>query len=255
MSNQGAVTDLVPLEPVKDVLASGRADSRLVTLLAHGSFAADQYEALRHVVEREAEGHGSFLLTVTSPAPGDGKTLTSVNLAVSLARRVGTRVLVVDADVRRPSVLPLLGLDESGLRGLTDVAKDPSMALSECVRYCREHRLFVLPAGEPTAAPYDVLSSPALGRLLLEARRHFHLVIVDTPPAVGFPDFRLLEKWADGSFLVVSEGVTPRKMLELALEIVDRQKAKGIILNRADVRGLERYYGNYYRSRRAHTGS
>jgi capsular exopolysaccharide synthesis family protein len=227
----------------------------VVTLLAHGSFAADQYEALRHVVEREAEGHGSYVVAMTSPAPGDGKTLTSVNLAVSLARRAGTRVLVVDADVRRPSVLALLGLDESVLRGLTGVAQDPSVALSETVRYCRDYRLFILPAGAPTTAPYDVLSSPAVGRLLSEARRHFHFVVIDTPPAVGFPDYRLLEKWADGSFLVVSEGVTPRNMLELALEIVDRQKAKGIVLNRADVRGLERYYGSYYRSRRAHTAS
>jgi capsular exopolysaccharide synthesis family protein len=242
--------EVVPLESVEPIGHTSKPDHGLVSLVAPGLFAADQYEALRHFVERQAETSGHKVMAVTSPTPGDGKTLTSINLAGALARGVGAQVLLVDGDLRRPAVFSQLGLDDSSCpKGLTQIALDGSLALREVVRYCPEHRLFLLSTGEPASTPYDVLGAPAMGRFFEEARRHFHFVIVDTPPAVGFSDFRLLERWADGSLLVVSEGITPRKMLELALDIVDPKKARGIVLNHADVKAVSRYYDSYYRQR------
>lgn len=240
--------DTVPLESVEPLADPARPDSTLVSLLAPGSFAADQYEALRHLVKWTAETRGHKVFAVTSAAPGDGKTLTSINLAGALAHGAGARVLLVDGDLRRPSVFAQLGLDETAYpTGLTQIALDGSMPLGQVVRYCPEYRLHLVPTGTPAGTPYDVLSAPAVGRFFQETRRHFHFVIVDGPPAVGFPDFRLIDKWADGSLLVVSEGTTPRKMLQLALEAVDTKKSMGVVLNRADVREVSRYYDAYYR--------
>lgn len=240
--------DTVPLDSVRPLASPPKPAPTLVSLLAPGSFAADQYESLRHLVKWTAETRGHRVFAITSAAPGDGKTLTSINLAGALAHGTGARVLLVDGDLRRPAVFAQLGLDEAAYpKGLTQVALDGSVALSEVVLHCPEHRLFLVATGAPAGTPYDILSAPAVGHFFEEARRHFHFVIVDGPPAVGFPDFRLIEKWADGSLLVVSEGTTPRKMLQLALEAVDKKKAMGVVLNRADVKDVSRYYDAYYR--------
>jgi Mrp family chromosome partitioning ATPase len=91
-----------------------------------------------------------------------------------------------------------------------------------------------------------VLRPPAAD-VLEDARQRFDFVIVDTPPAVAFPDYRLLEKWIDGSLLVICAGRTPRKMMESAISILDPAKALGIVFNGASG-GVSRYYGNYYGS-------
>jgi capsular exopolysaccharide synthesis family protein len=237
--------------PFQRARTTSPPDPHLVSLDSPRSFASAQYEALRHLVEREGESRGLKIVALTSPAPGDGKTLTSVNLALVLARSPAAQVLLVDADLRRPSVLERLGIDPSGEKGLAEAVADASLSLQRVVLHSPEVNLFILPAGRPPQAPYDVLSSPSLGPLFDRVRRHFHYVVVDTPPAVGFPDYRLLEKWVDGTIIVIAAGVTPRKMIESGLEMVDPKKALGIALNRADVAPLERYYESYYGSGRS----
>lgn len=239
--------EVVALGAVEPVAHTAKPDEALVSLHSPGTFAADQYEALRHLVEREAETSGLRVIALTSATPGDGKTLTSINLAAALARGAGLRVLLVDGDLRRPSVLSQLAVDPSSCpKGLAHYVHDASLPIEQVVRHCAEHRLYLAATGQTASAPYDILGSPAMGRFFEQARRHFHFVVVDSPPAVGFPDYRQLEKWVDGSLLVVSEGSTPRKMLELALGVVDPKKARGIVLNRADVQAISRYYKGYY---------
>lgn len=242
--------DLLPLDAVRPLEAPPQPRPTHVSLVAPGTFAADQYEALRHLVKWTAESKGHKIFAVTSAAPGDGKTLTSINLAGALAHGADTRILLVDADLRRPAVLHQLGIDHAVCpKGLAQAALDGSVRLSDVVRYCPDQRLYLLPTGSPAGAPYDVLAAPAAARFFEDARRRFHFVIVDCPPAVGFPDYRLIERWADGTLLVVSEGRTPRRMLRLALDVVDKKKSLGIVLNRADVRDVSRYYDAYYQQR------
>jgi protein-tyrosine kinase len=232
------------------IRSNSRPDARLVTIRDPGSFAAAQYEALRHLVERTSERTGLRIVAVTSPVPGDGKTLTAINLALALARARAARVLLMDADLRRPSVLDRLGLISDGEKGLTHAATSTLVSLQDVIRYSKEFNLFLLPAGHSSQAPYDVLSSPALARFLGLARQQFNFIVIDTPPTVGFPDHRLLETLADGSLLVIAAGVTPRRMVEMALETADPKKALGLVLNRADVGPMARYYDTYYRHHR-----
>jgi capsular exopolysaccharide synthesis family protein len=236
--------------PDVEHLATPFPDEHLVSLVDRESFAAEQYQILRGLIQRNTDATGLKVLAVTSPGPGDGKTLTSLNIAGALARNSRIRVLVIDGDLRRPAVLARLGVPVSGLKGLAEILTDPAVAFEVAVRYASDFNLFVLHAGASPQAPYEVLTSPHAPRLLNKVRKYFNYVILDTPPAVGFPDFRLLERWADGSLLVVGAGGTPREIVKLALDVVDRKKTIGIVFNRADVRRVASYYDNYYKKKR-----
>ncbi len=225
-------------------------DPRLVTLHDPESFAAAQYQALRHVVERARESRGLRMVAVTSPAPADGKTLTAINLSLALARSPELRVLLVDADLRRPSIFNRLGLRSHAVKGLAHAATSESVSVQDVIGYCPDFSLFLIPSGHSDLGPYDILSSSALTKFLEAAREQFDCIVIDSPPMVGFSDYRLLEERVDGSLIVVAAGVTPRRMVEMAIEAVDPKKALGLVLNRADVTSMARYYDKYYRHKR-----
>lgn len=226
------------------VAAPTDVDEHLVSLLNPTSFEAEQYRTLRHMVEQMNKDAHLNVMAVTSPAVGDGKTMTAINLAGALAQNPEARVLLVDADVRRPSVGARLGLGESARPGLVDAILNPGLALEDAV-----HRLpcnlSVLTAGPVLPAPYEVLKSPRLGELLEQARHRYDSILLDTPPVVPVPDCRLIAKRIDGFLVVVAAHMTPRKLLEEALNILEPSKIIGLIFN-SDDRPLSGYYGYYY---------
>jgi capsular exopolysaccharide synthesis family protein len=221
-----------------------RVAEQLVSLLAPSSFEADQYRALRHVVERLRRESGFHVLAVTSPGPGDGKTVTTLNLAGALAQSAGARILVIDADLRKPSVGDYLGLNLR-LPGLANAIADPDYELASVARQLEGFNLSVVPAGKSHIAPYELLNSPRLEGLLREARLQYDFVLVDTPPFVGLPDGRLIERGVDGFLVVVSAHRTPRKMLAEALNTIDPAKVVGVVFN-GDDRPTSEYYGYGY---------
>lgn len=206
-------------------------DRHLVSLLNPTGFAAEQYRALRHLVERWHKDAGLWILAVTSPAVGDGKTVTAINLAGSLAQAPEARVLLVDADLRRPAAARYLGLSDSGSAGLVDAILDQDLSLETVVRPCPPFNLTFLPPGRPPAAFYELLKSPRLGELLDETKQRYDYIVVDTPPAVPYPDCRLLGKWVDGFLFTVAAHKTPRRLLEEALHVVDPAKTLGLVFN------------------------
>jgi len=222
-----------------EILPSAAADPKLVSLLHPGTFAADQYRVLRHFVE-EKRAEGLSVVAITSPTAEDGKTLTVINLAASLAEAANSRVLLVDADVRRPSILARLGLGSRTPRGLVELVVEEQVRLEEVVRRVARTNLFLLPPGKLRTSPYEVLKSVRLSTLFTEARRSFDWVVVDTPPIVAFPDFRLIEKVVDGSVLVVRAHSTPGDAIEQAVGLLDPGKALGIVFNCADL--ASKYY-------------
>lgn len=217
-----------------------------MSLLAPTSFEAEQYRALRYVVEQMHKSSGLSILAVTSAAAGDGKTTTAINLAGALAQAPDDRVLLVEADVRRPSVTlgDRLGLGDSGAPGLVDVILKPGMALENAVQRHPRFNLSVLLAGWRPTAPYEVLRSPRLGELLAEARQRYDYIILDTPPLLVVPDSRVIGKWVDGFLVVVAYNKTPRKLLAEALNVLEPAKVIGLVFN-GDRRPLSGYYGYY----------
>jgi capsular exopolysaccharide synthesis family protein len=218
----------------------------LVSLLAPDSFAADQYRALRHEVELRRRESGLHVLAVTSPGPGDGKTVTTLNLAGALAQGVDARILVIDADLRRPKVADYLGLGAQHVPGLAELLRDPGSNLDRAVRRIDGSNLWILPAGAAQTSPYELLNAPRLEALLTEARRQYDCVLVDTPPIVAVPDGRLIAKWTDGFLLVVGAHKTPRKLVADALNLVNPARVIAVVFN-GDNRPLHHYgYYGYY---------
>ncbi|MEK6716359.1 MAG: P-loop NTPase, partial [candidate division NC10 bacterium] len=150
--------------------APDRVEEHLVSLLAPASREAEQYRALRHLVEQLHRSADLSVVAVTSPGGDDGKTTTAINLAGALAQAPEGRVLLVDIDLRGSSLPTKLGLDGQADRGLVEAILDPGLPLEAVVQHCPPFNLFVLPAGHLPAAPYEVLKSPRVGELLQEAR-------------------------------------------------------------------------------------
>lgn len=225
--------------------SSVRIEEHLVALLVPDSYESEQYRALRLLVEQLKKAGSLSLVAVSSPGVGDGKTTTAINLAGALAQAPGVRVLLIDADLRLPSVGGALGLDGAGRPGLADAIVTPDVALEDVVCECPPFNLSVVPAGRCPTARYEVLAAPRLGKLLEEARRRYDYVVLDTPPLIPVPDCRLISKWVDGFLVVVSAHKTPRKLLEEALNVMEPSKVVGLVFN-ADNRPPWSYYGSYF---------
>lgn len=215
-------------------------DPHLVALVAPSSFEAEPYRILLSILEALRARRPATAVAVTSAAPGDGKTTTSINLASMLARLPGSRVLLLDADLRRPSVAKRLGLDEEDDLGLGTVLRDPER-VSESRTPCPDLPLSVLAAGRRESLPLETLHSPAFGAVIDHARQAYRYVVVDTPPVVALPDARALASLVDGFLLVVRAGATPRNLLAEALEAFEPERVMGLVFN-----GDERPYGGYY---------
>lgn len=216
-------------------------DEHLVSLLRPSSFEAEQYRVLRHVVEMQRREAKLQVVGVTSPGVGDGKTTTAINLAGALAQASEARVLLVDLDLRRPSVGRQLDLTASE-RALEDALQDPSPALESFVRDLPRCNLAVLPARGGLLAPYEALRSPGLETLLEEARRRYDYVVLDTPPFVPVPDGRVIAGSADGFLVVVDADRTPRGMLAETLALMEPAKVVGLVFNGAHMRRSSYYY-------------
>jgi len=227
--------------------ASEDLDEHLVSLLAPSSFEAEQYRALRHLIEQRNKSTDLSVIAVSSPGAADGKTTTAINLAGALAQAPAARVLLVDGDLRGAALATRLGLGHVAGPGLVDAILDPTLSLLEVVHTRPHLNLSVLTAGQLPAAPYEVLKSPRLGELLAEARRRFDYIVLDTPPLVSVPDCRVIGKWVDGFLIVVTAHRTSRKLLEEALKVTEPAKIVGLVFN-GDDRHLSR---DTYPSRRS----
>ncbi len=219
-------------------------DTHLVSFTAPESFAAEQYQGLRLTVERLARARDVKVIAVTSPAAGDGKSVTAINLAGALARGSEDRVLLIDADLRRPSVAAQLGMTEARL-GLADALSDERIRVSDVVRRLEAHNLDVVPAGTPRPGVSQLLRSPRFAAFLAEARPRYTYILLDTPPLLPVFDSALLASLVDGVLMVVAANRTPRKLLGEALNLLDASTVLGIVFNR-DERPLFGYYDTSY---------
>src|SRR5262249_37197951 len=197
----------------------------------------------RHKIEPFHGSDGLKVIAVSSPGMGDGKTVTAINLAGSLAQAPDARVLLIDADLRRPAVARLLSLDNTS-GGLVSAILDPEMPFDTFIEEAPPFNLSVITAGQMPPSPYEVLRSPRLGELLETARAQYDFIIVDTPPLTPIQDCRVIGQWVDGFLVVLAANRTPRRLLEDALTALDQSKVIGIVFNQ-DERTMSRQYTKY----------
>ncbi len=231
-------------------------DERLIAWSAPHSGAAELVRQLRTNIFLARPGEYTRTLLVTSPAPHDGKTLISGNLAVSIAS-AGMRVVLVDTDLRIPMLHELFDLPNT--RGLTELLSadqpDP-LTLEDVLLPTHVPNLMLLPAGRPPLDPMTLLASPRLSVVLEYLRNQADLIILDSPPVATMPDALILDALADATLLVVTAGGTSRRLLQAARNrLMEREGGRlpGLVFNYVSSGGLGGYgypyRYTYYRSR------
>ncbi|MBZ5513986.1 MAG: polysaccharide biosynthesis tyrosine autokinase [Acidobacteriia bacterium] len=211
------------------------------------SLVAECYRSLRTAVLLSMAPRPPQVLLVTSPQPAEGKTCTALNLTFALAQR-GARVLLVDADLRKPGIARPLGL--TGDKGLSSVLTGTSSLDESLSQVEGLPNLSVLAAGPRPPNPADLLSSSCMEELLRRLRRRFDHVIVDSPPSLLVTDATILSTLVDATIMVAQLGITTRTALTRAHKTLESAGAKimGVVLNRANSRNTDSYYYGSYDS-------
>jgi succinoglycan biosynthesis transport protein ExoP len=225
------------------VAASSEEAVEVVTQVHPQSQMAEAYRALRTSLLLSSSGAPPKVILVTSALPQEGKTTTSINTAVVLAHK-GVRVLLMDADLRRPGIHKILGL---GPRvGLSNLLTGSAELQQVVTRSPMLPNLVVLPAGTPPPNPAELLASPDMHDLIERLRNQYDHIVIDTPPALSVTDAVVLATRADAVVLVIRSGHTTKQALRRAREILGRVNAKvtGVLLNAVNLRSADYYY--YY---------
>ena len=208
----------------------------------------EAYRLLRTHILHATKGENRNSLMVTGPLPNEGKTLTTINLAIAIAHKVGQTVLVVDGDLRNPSVHRYLDLPSGP--GLVDYLTSGYPIAESLVHPKGLANLVVLPAGRSTTQSVELLGSPRMVDLVRELK-HFYpdrYVLFDLPPLL-YADPLAFAPLVDGIILIVEAGSTPREEITRALVTLKEFPVLGCVLNKIDPRGLSYNYLQYYPDR------
>ena len=225
-------------------LRLGDADRAKLVLGEHVDHGlVEQYRHLAAVLHHAQKKSGARSVMVTSAVASEGKTLTATNLALTLSQSYQRRVLLVDADLRRPRMREMFALPDT--EGLTDSLNSPRDGKLPVHQV--SSTLWVLGAGTAVPDPMSLLVSPAMKDLLDQAGQSFDWVVVDTPPIAILPDANLLASMIDTALLVVSARTTPYPLAQRAALAIGPQRILGVVLNRAEHLAVPLY--NYYGAR------
>jgi capsular exopolysaccharide synthesis family protein len=209
---------------------AGTLNKRRITLLQPESFVAEQFRTLRARLDSLAATRPIRTLAVTSALPGDGKTLAAIGLAVVYSMQPGRRVVLMDCDLRQPAIAASLGLRVDA--GLAEVLSDGA-DLEDAIVRAEGSDLDVLPVRAIPANPSELLASEGMRKLLETLAGRYDRVILDLPPTLGLPDAKTVSELCDGVVFVVRADVTPEPEVAAALDVIDRRRVLGLVMNGA----------------------
>jgi capsular exopolysaccharide synthesis family protein len=233
-------TRIVPSMPP----VNGRIESqRLITAIDQGDPTLDQFRSLAATLHHAQQDRSISSITVTSAASGEGKTLVSANLALTLSKSYNRRVLLIDADLRRPGLHQFFPVPpDAGLPGAIAAIRDnAAVAVHEITP-----RLAVLPAGRSSRDPVSLFSLEAMHRLVEAASEAFDWVILDAPPVGMLPDAALLSNLTDTVLLVVQAGRVRYDLVQRTVESLGPDRIFGVVLNKVPERELVSSFGHDY---------
>jgi polysaccharide biosynthesis transport protein len=224
-------------------VAASREAVELITQSRPQSQMAESYRALRTSLLLTSLGTPPKVILITSALPEEGKTTTSINCAIVLAQK-GTRVLLIDADLRRPSIHKTLGMGPK--IGLSNVLTGAITLQEAIIRSSILPNLFVLPAGTPPPNPAELLASAEMKDVLLKLREQYDHIVVDTPPTLSVTDAVIMSTRADAVVLVIRSGQTTKQALRRARDILTQVNARvcGVLLNAVNLDSPDYHY--YY---------
>ena len=221
-----------------------KMDQNLISLFNPQSFEAEQFKILRSNLLYPGSGNPPRSLMVTSPMPGEGKSFVAANLAISVALNINRHVLLMDCDLRRPSIHTRFGFEN--VPGLSDYLSS-GVSLSDLLIRTSIDKLTILPGGQPPDNPSELLSSERMSELLAEASERYQdrLIILDSPPPALTAETSVLARWVDGVVIVIKHGKTPREGVSDVIDKMGKDKIIGAVINNLEVYSSQ-YYGKYY---------
>jgi polysaccharide biosynthesis transport protein len=236
--------------PKRLVIASSKEAVELVTQVRPQSQMAESYRALRTSLLLSNLGSPPKVIMVTSALPQEGKSTTSINCAVVLAQK-GVRVLLIDADLRRPSIHKTLGMGPR--TGLSNVLTGSTTLEQAITRTAVLPNLYVLPAGTPPPNPAELLASANMKDVLAKLGDEYDHIVIDTPPSLSVTDAVVLSPRADAVVLVIRSGQTTKQALRRSRDILAQVNAKvvGVLLNAVDLSSPDYYYYYEYQGKYA----
>src|SRR5579863_9902060 len=235
----------------KLALASSKEAVELVTKSRPRSQMAESYRALRTSLLLTFPGGPPKVILITSALPEEGKTTTSVNSAIVLAQK-GTRVLLIDADLRRPSIHKTLGMGPT--LGLSNVLTGTASLQQAIIPSTILPDLFLLPAGTPPPNPAELLASTKMKNVLDELRKHYDHIVIDSPPTLSVTDAVVMSTAADAVVLVIRSGHTTKPALRRARDILLQVNARvcGVLVNAVNLNSPDYYYHYEYQGKYGH---
>ena len=229
-----------PIPPEDTIL-----DDKLVSFFAPSSMVTEQFRRLRtHIIKPDMSTKTKTIM-ITSAMPGEGKSLISINLAVIIALELHSHALLVDCDLRNPSISRLFGLhNEKGLSNyLLGEAEIPELLVKTSV-----DKLAIIPGGPLQENPVELIGSEKMKNLIkeLKARYEDRYIILDSSPILATTEPAVLNQMADGIILVIKSGETARETIEQAIKSLDKKKIMGVVLNNIEFKTkalIQKHFG------------
>ncbi|SHE82216.1 CpsD/CapB family tyrosine-protein kinase [Caloramator proteoclasticus] len=203
---------------------------------------SESYRTLRTNIQFSSFDKDIKTIVVTSSAPGEGKSTTIGNLALVMAQS-GKRVLLIDADLRKPTVHKKFKL--SNQTGLTNILIEDKNPFEVIQKY--SDNLYILTSGILPPNPAEVVASNKLRNFINEMKNHFDYILLDSPPVIAVTDAQILSSFLDGVILVVSSGEAEKELVKKAKDLLDKVNANiiGVVLNKLELKS-RKGYGYYY---------
>ena len=211
------------------------------------SFGAEEFRKLKTQIFHQLPNPPHSIL-ITSAAPGEGKTMVSVNLAIAISQEIHRKAILMDGDLRKPGIH--LGKSRNS-KGLSNYLSN-GIPLSEILINSEIENLRIITAGSPTQKPSELIGSKRMEDLMdsLRKQEDHTYILIDSPPIVSTTDPILLSKMVDGIIVVVMAERTPKGVIQRALKSIDGQKMIGIVLNQVNIKSshyYSKYYNKYYK--------
>jgi capsular exopolysaccharide synthesis family protein len=217
-------------------------DTRLVSLTDQASLGAEKFRFLGVRLRQKRQTRPLKKILITSTIPEEGKTMVSANLAISLAQRRPQKVLLIDGDLRRPSLSARFGLRPPA--GLSEWLQRSDEEITN-IYHLEEAGFWFLPAGRPPANPLELMQADRLASLMSQLADWFDWILIDSPPVVPLADTSVWMRSADGILMVAREGTTRKRQLQRGLREVDQTKLLGVVLNSSTNGDHKNYYQRY----------
>jgi capsular exopolysaccharide synthesis family protein len=235
-------------EKARAVMVQPPPASRLVAWTEPNSLGAEKFRALAVRLDDMRRQHELKSLQVTSSVINEGKSFVAANLGATLAKYSGSKTLLIEGDLHRPTLGSMFGLED--LQGLSDWWTGRNHELARYLLRFTGSGLWFLPAGKACDRPSEILRSAQLAEAFRELAAQFDWIVVDSTPMLPVIDANLWSRLVDGTLLVVREGVAPLKALKKGLQSLDHPKLIGVVVNEASDFDQIDYDGQYYGARK-----